>query len=327
MNQISYKQLGDFICGKLFIGLDLFGVFLLPFAFVFPDGIVRTILLTLGSTFLTLGISLPFALYFQNKHSSDNFKIIKSCDQAGIISIFTSRKRDGDDIRKAIDEAAHGTGFVDLLGVAFPSFLNPTDARTPRVESMLQDSSVKIRILILDPKSQAADRRADIEAGSNTIEDINRTRDQNIASLIHTRLIKLRLNNSQLDELENSSTPQTKLNVEVRLYQFDPVVFLMVFSDSMFVEQYHFGRAPGKVFPLGCIGKYVPVMQFKKDSDSYAFLRSHFNYVWKHGKDETLEITKKAITRYKAFTVLEDEQRQLDLDAPQRIKPIRERRL
>ena len=61
----------------------------------------------------------------------------------------------------------------------------------------------------------------------------------------------------------SSAIWREKLNMEVKTYQPEPVVFLMVFDNTMFSEQYHRGR-PDKFVPVGsCIGKYKPVVQGK----------------------------------------------------------------
>jgi hypothetical protein len=88
-----------------------------------------------------------------------------------------------------------------------------------------------------------------------------------------------------------------KLNMEVRTYESEPGVFLMVFDDSMFTEQYHRGR-PAELVPVGsCIGKYMPVIQYRRGSPDFRSLECHFETVWNEATDRTDEIVRTALNR------------------------------
>ncbi|MDZ4064566.1 MAG: hypothetical protein U1E22_07860, partial [Coriobacteriia bacterium] len=81
---------------------------------------------------------------------------------------------------------------------------------------------------------------------------------------------------------------------EVRLYDLDPIAFLMIFTDSLFTEQYHLGR-PDSVPWASCIGKHVPVIEYEADAEAAEFLRCHFNWLWSRSaaQDETTQVVER----------------------------------
>lgn len=87
------------------------------------------------------------------------------------------------------------------------------------------------------------------------------------------------------------------IGMEVRTYTNDPMINLLEFPENMFVEQYHFGR-PSIVPVGGCIGEYVPVLQFRRDSNGYRFFSTHFDYLWSNSTDRTSEVVSRAVKFY-----------------------------
>jgi hypothetical protein len=310
MDDISNWDARWFLTRPVFLILDGIGLFIISASIFIPLIELKAMMVGIGTTVFTLGLTLPIALYYQAKHSSESFKILKSCELAGIRSIFVSRDKDGKDLREAIEKAAERTApKIFLLGIAFPSFLDPNESRSPSVRNKLHSSQVELKILILDPDSEAAGVRSKLEIGSSTIEDVKKTIDFNIVSLIESRLNNI-LNDSSETEIKgilknckeddnisdkNIARVRDFLNVEVKTYDMHPIVFAMGFSEDLFTEQYNFGRPRGRVQPKSCIGKHVPVIQYKKDSDGYEFLKSHFEYLWHVGKDITATLVKQAI--------------------------------
>lgn len=103
------------------------------------------------------------------------------------------------------------------------------------------------------------------------------------------------------ESASNGGTVDRKLldaiGVEVRTYKNDPMINVITFAENIFVEQYHFGR-PDIVPYGGCIGEYVPVLQYRRDSNGYQFFSAHFDYLWSQSRDRTLEIVSKALQFY-----------------------------
>jgi hypothetical protein len=259
--------------------------------------------MTIGSALLTIGITLPVALYFQMQSNSEAFKILNTCNSVGINSIFISRKRDSKAIRDAIDESARESMTVTLLGIAFGSFFHPSSEYTEDVRDRLYSPPVHLRVLLLNPDSDAAKRRADAEEGNATIDDIRYSLNNSLVSAFQERLRRLLAYQQSIkddfskEETNFSEILRSNIQVEVRIYNTEPVVFLMIFDNTMFAEQYHRGR-PEEIVPVGsCIGKYMPLIQYRRGSPGFRFLESHFERVWGEASDVTNEILQKAIAR------------------------------
>ncbi len=306
--KVEYYEVLQTICKPTFVLLNSVGLGIIVLSFVvglyFRDFnvIIHTIGSTIGSAILTIGISLPVAIYYQSQHNERHFKIIKACDTAKIDSIFVSRLKDKNNLQEAIDKVAKSSQEITLLGVAFPSLFDPSESHTYNITDKIRDHSFKIRILLLNPKSEAAKRRNEIERGHQTIDQINHTLDTNIVSTVIMRFDNLLSNNTELKkritQMCNNSASVNDISkilseynkISVRLYDFDPIVFLMGFDECVFSEQYNFGNPERIVDPKSCIGKHIPVIQYNKNSDSYAFYKCHFEYVWKNSQEYTDKI-------------------------------------
>lgn len=269
---------------------------------------------TIGSSLLTIGITIPIALYFQNKSSAESFKILNTCNKVGIDTIFQSRKLDSIDLRNAIDIAAKNSKTMRLLGIAFKTFFDPSAESTEQTRQKINSPSVKINVLLLDPDSDATKRRSLSELGNAIKSDIEYTIDNSLVAVAQERL-KEYLQHEPLSkekiviEIRNNGKISKKLleeikgaiNLEVRIYNTEPSVFLMCFDGTLFTEQYHRGR-PDIVRLGSCIGKYMPVIQYRVKTIGYQFLESHFDTMWK--QDETSDITDKlinsALSRFKS---------------------------
>jgi len=107
---------------------------------IYTPAVLKQPLLTIASVLLTLGITLPIALYAQSKLNSMSFNIIKACQDSGIKAIFVSRKEDSTALRKAIDVAFQNSrNEICLLGIAFRSLFDPNDAHTSGVSQAIDN--------------------------------------------------------------------------------------------------------------------------------------------------------------------------------------------
>lgn len=283
----------------VFLTTIFLGIIFLLFSQFF-NGFWGLGLATIGSSFLTIGITLPVALYYQIKSNAESFKIINTCRLAGIESIFVSRKRDSIDLRKSIADSVNKTNTISVLGIAFPTFFNASSESHELISERINSPLIKLRILLLDFDSEAAKRRANIEHGNATLDDIKYTYNNHLVAVAVERLKNIQKNSKNMDiknvcDTEfNMENLRSLLNFEIRAYRFDPIVFLMIFDDVLFSEQYHFGH-PDNIVPFGsCIGKYMPVIKYRKGSEGYQFLENHFKYIWKNSQDWTDELIKKA---------------------------------
>lgn len=287
----------DIFADKIFILIDIIG------ALIFIGSVLleNSIIASFGITILTLGITLPIALYFQIKQSGESFEIIKSCNIAGIKNIIVNRKdAEGDKkLRNAIDEIILKTKNIDLLGIAFPEILKHDIAIDSPIKQQLRNPDVNVRILLLKPDSTAAQRRGIIEDPEQqptqgiTIHNIGETinfLNIFIRSRLEAKFIKeskdwkAEVHKIAEENLKNKEkffkVIRSITNINVKLYAIDPIVYIISTDDFMFSEQYHFGR-PGFIkYTATCIGEYMPLLQFEKNSKGYQCLKSHYDYVW-----------------------------------------------
>lgn len=291
---------------RIFILINMIGFFSL----VINLFIKNQIILSLSMTFFTMGITLPIALYFQMRQSGESFNIIKACNFAGIESIIVSRE--DQELKLLIENCFKDTKNIFLQGIAFPELLDYTIAPETEAKKRLRNSAISLSVLLLNPESNAAKRRAQIEdpdqitGNWKTIENINRTIDD--LTLFARSRIEDKYSNNNVDWKQKISelmknngefitTIKESINFNVKLYDFDPIVFIIGTDNYMFSEQYHFGRPNFIKYTATCIGGHVPVLLYKKDSKAYLCLKSHFDYVWKSSetKDITSDLIRKAI--------------------------------
>jgi hypothetical protein len=119
-----------------------------------------------------------------------------------------------------------------------------------------------VRVVLLDPDCDEANRRAQIEEplGRSTIEDIRST----------------------IGWLRNQQADNKRFRVH--LYTLPPMLALVLTNQFVFVEPYHFGRPEGRE---GCIGGHVPMLKIRNQPEReacnpYDFFKSHFDYMWVH---------------------------------------------
>ncbi len=298
-----------FVTNWIFVSLDFIGA-----AIILLDALFfhNNATLTTGLTFLTLGLTIPISLYFQSKQSNDSFEIINACSNSGIANVFEGRKVDEsyNRLRERIDDSFERAKKIYLCGIAFPELLDPESARGSHAKRQLKNPDVDLRIILLNPDSQAAKRRVEIEDPENicqegeTICNIRHTIDNHLKLLLRARL-ENKFGQNWRDEVSKMITPNDQsdspyktivdeIRAQFKTTEFDPICFIIATDHFLFSEQYHFGRPTTLESSATCIGGYVPIMQFKKFSRGYEFLSSHFDYIWNNA-DNTADITEKLL--------------------------------
>ena len=275
--------------------LTVYGVgslFIVAGAFIGTNSPWAHAAFTIGATLITVGLSLPIAIHFQEKHNKESFDLLKSSEAAGIRSLLPNRRSLEPEFRKTVDKLATSARRIDLLGIAFKSLFDPDQTSGTLIGRQIGSTGVRVRVLLLDPKSSAAERRSKIEIGGRTLADIEMTIGNLLPGTYMRRLLSLPENS--ISELKNdwvTCTDQSNqvrildfarnlIQLEVHLYEFDPIMMLMRFDDGALLEQYHFGR-PNTLVPVGgCIGQHVPIVEYRRASETYRFAEAHFEYIW-----------------------------------------------
>ncbi|MDR2015209.1 MAG: hypothetical protein LBP99_06260 [Azoarcus sp.] len=192
-SRFFHPRLMEGIFSRTFITLDIIGLILIffPAPFFSSSGSWESTLTLVGTTFLTMGISLPIAIFFQEELNKASFSLINNCAESGIKEIFPSRETHGADFHEAVGNAASSSYNADFLGVAFRNLFDPNqtqDHRIERIRNRLTSPHVKLRILLLDAKSEAAQLRDRIEGGGTIIENIRTANLKIIPTLVHRRI-------------------------------------------------------------------------------------------------------------------------------------------
>lgn len=247
----------------------------------------RTFFHVVGIAFIAVALTAPVSEFFQFKTLSQHMGIVRGARDSGIIHIFQSRLEDRDSFQKAIEFEFTQTNKILLAGIAFPRIFHDPPLPAPIDEKMFSPN-VPIKILLLDPDGEAASarERVRIEIGRAVIADIKRS----IESFQLILRERARLLGLDIDSKSVDNEIIKKIQMEVHLYDFSPIAFMIMTERSLFLEQYHFGRLPS-ARPGECIGGRTPIIQFGAHALTYKIMEQHFDYVWtKKSRDITMEL-------------------------------------
>lgn len=282
------KQIVNIYFSGPFITIFVLGILLLIPSILFENKITefwRTFFHVVGIAFIAVAVSAPVSEYFQFKTLSKHMAILRGAQNSGIIHIFRSRNEDREDFQKAVEMEFSQCSKIMLAGVAFPRIFHNPPLPEP-IDKKMFNPNIPIKILLLNPESNAAIERAKIEIGRNTITDIQRSIDS-FQLILKERAKLLKIN---LSKKNNNFDILKTIKMEVHLYDFTPITFMIMTDNLLFLEQYHFGRLhidrPG-----ACIGGRTPLIQYNNHSLTYSIMENHFNYMWtSKSKNITLEL-------------------------------------
>ncbi len=183
---------------------------------------------------------------------------------ADIVRLFPERNSEKAESTICEILSDHQVTHVSIAATALPSFFHLGRFHTEIVRESLE-RGVRFRVVLLNPRGEAADQRAARELGTTTVQDIERS----IRSI---------------QEYIDCSLP-----IEARLYDFPPQLYMLQTDTHVFVEPYHFGRALNSANgqPIGgCIGGLVPCYLAKKGAGRgsrngvWDVMKDHFEYLW-----------------------------------------------
>ncbi|MFQ5965230.1 MAG: hypothetical protein ACE5KZ_13225 [Candidatus Scalinduaceae bacterium] len=273
---------------RTFIIIFATGVLLLFLSLLFETALSqlwRTFLHVIGIAFIAVALTAPISEFFQFQTLSKYMGILRGAQDSGIIHIYQSRLEDRESFQKTVESEFAQSNKVLLVGVGFPRIFHNPPLPKPIGEKMF-NPNIPIKILLLDPKGDAAQERTNIETGRKTRNDI-------ISSIESFRLIlreRARIVGIDIDSKNVGSDVIEKIKMEVHLYDFVPVVFMIMTQRSLLLEQYNFGRLPDAM-PGDCIGGRIPVIQFGAHALTYKIMEQHFSYIWENkSTDITMQL-------------------------------------
>ncbi len=264
------EKLGDtlsLILAILFMGVGIINS-------VFPQWLVSRVS---GLLLSALGVLITVAVWDRRidrekyrqiddslRRLEPSISMAQSALSADIIRLFPGRN--DEKAQNAIHELLRDTEAkqISIAAIALPSLFHLGQIYTESVRRNLE-RGVKFRVILLNPRGQAADQRAARELATATVQDIERS----IRSI---------------QEYIDSNLP-----IEARLYDFPPQLYMIQTDSAVFVETYHFGRVLSNASnqPVrGCIGGLVPCYLAKKNPGQelrdgiWDIMSDHFEYLW-----------------------------------------------
>ena len=155
---------------------------------------------------------------------------------------------------------------------------------------------IKIRILLLDPTSDAAKARAMVEEKEKVI------RDGYIASTLFTEIKNVAdWLNSPPAGLGEGIIERIKNQINIRFFPYDPTTHIIRTDKFTFIEQYHRGgddtireelEKEGIPF-IDCFGGFVPILMVDNSAFFAELMKSHFNNIWKSKDVEERDLREK----------------------------------
>ncbi|NQW20269.1 MAG: helix-turn-helix domain-containing protein [Chloroflexi bacterium] len=162
-------------------------------------------------------------------------------------------------------------GEVLLQGIGLREFFGDRGHTAILRQMAAEDRAVQIRAILVNPVSEFARARAVAEDGAQ-FEDEGRFK---AGPLYNDSWRSLNV----IASLKKEAESRSHFGIDVRFVDHWPSVYLVMTSESTFVETYQFGKPNGAVDGSSIDG-LVPIFQFRTGSSYPSILRQHFDYIW-----------------------------------------------
>jgi len=279
----EFKDFTHYAITKYTVGLYIASALSLCLGFTILTGWVRDLCNVLGTgVAVTTLVSSTLNFHFE-RGIHRHFSIVAGAEKSGVYGLYSVR---ADALWEINAEFARAYGTASLLSIAGTDFFHtgcPIIAQLDKWCAAKRPNNV--RILLLDPRSKHAIDRAILEEGFNltplSIDEFN---------YIGTALWKnIIFSLEQLERLLAVCEPGEN-GLEVRTYDTAPMLLYAHINDRVFVEQYHYGTTKEEQStPLTkCLGKKVPVSEYRGNSLSGRLYAGHFDYLWETSKDRVV---------------------------------------
>ncbi len=170
-------------------------------------------------------------------------------------------------------------GEVCIFAIAATSYLPKKDDATRFSQlfiSKLINKEINLRLLLLNPYSQASKFRYAREEGIDV--DVICERERN-----EMRFERSALYGDIVNTMDKVKELRTKgANIECRLTNFEPAISMMYTSDFVYIDILSLGRLD-ETTKFTKQRTTLPITEFSSDSAYYQVAKSHFEYHWKYG--------------------------------------------
>jgi len=200
-----------------------------------------------------------------------------SINKAGI-RLFIDRKREDKKFMKEFNAEIQDSNELLMLGNTFRDFFRERAKYNEIIANAIK-KGIKFKILLLDPRSEHARKRAIKEQGEL----------YGMEKYDESILIK---DITEVTEWLYNVQKSAPTAIEVLYYDSLPMVFLIKTRDVTFIEFYHTSRRDIKLSKFIPSKKHTPLLIVENASSFGRFLESHFEYIWKKAKKRgrTLEV-------------------------------------
>jgi hypothetical protein len=215
-------------------------------------------------------ILLEHAIKIFREEVRQDMRIVSHCLEHQLVDVMSSHNQEQEDltiqeINLAIENAR---GDICISVFTLRDILNyRTSLESPLRHLLNSDKDVKVKLLLIDPTSVAAQIRVMAEEGEETLFE---------KSNLHAAL---RSNFYAIRELINIAKNKNRFKIEALFYDILPNFFMVSTPSEVFIEPYHLGYKTGGG---STIGGLVPLLRFGSKSPMYEFAKSHFSYIWKN---------------------------------------------
>jgi hypothetical protein len=198
-----------------------------------------------------------------------NMKILSHCLEHQLVDIMPPRNEEQErlavqEINSAIETAR---GEIRIIVFTLRDILNArTSLDGPLTHLLRRDTDVKVKLLLVDPTSNAAHIRVMAEEGPET-----RFEDSKLHRALRTTFYAIQ-------ELIENAKKKNRFRIEALFYDMLPNFYMVSTPNEVFIEPYHLGGRETGEDPT--IGGIVPLFRFSSKSPMYESAQLHFSYIW-----------------------------------------------
>jgi hypothetical protein len=223
------------------------------------------------------------------KELTDRLGILPKVKECQIENIFERRRKNPDfkkELIRQFDNTKDGEEIL-LMSNSLRDFFITRQDRDDYLNAIFEmlKRGIKLKILLLDPTSQAARDRALVEERKRVeskgyINSTLFTEIKKVAEWLHNPPQDLDLDEDIREKIENK--------IEVRFFPYDPTTQLIITDKFTFIEQYHRGGGKEirkelkkeKISQIDCFGGFVPVLMVDNSASYAKLMKSHFKNIW-----------------------------------------------
>jgi hypothetical protein len=247
-----------------------------------------------GALFATGLVSLLYDYLFVRRVIGNYFELLKTAASLELDQLYADRSQALKDIATELQGAS---GRVKVICVSGSDFFEEGPVAEAISNLIERRHNAHLRFLLLKPTNRYAFLRSWVEEKyGGTQEDQEKLDEGKLGPEDYTRddfrisAMQARIDMAQAAIRNMSQKIQSPTKLSVRLYVYQPSVFMVAVNRWVFVETYHWGvdryYIPHAVQP--CIAKRVPVLKFRRNSFNGMIFENHFDRVWRCSQTERL---------------------------------------